>query len=502
MTRRISDILFADAARSLVLIDHDGRRLDHRAFCDLVETVTSQLATLDVSGGDRVLLVAENSALYAASIFAVNRLDAWAVLLNARQTAPEIEAVATHAAPKLTLFLTAGSEAAARHAQCAQAAVHAETSYGPLVVKRGAGEPEPVAPGAADRVAALLYTSGTTGTPRGVMLTNANILWNAATSAELRLMTANDEMVGVLPGTHVFGFASTLMSAILVGSTLRLVPRFSPEAVLSAFADGATMMNAVPQMYQRLLEHCRGVPPDAPRLRYLAAGGAPLDPDVKARTEALFGLPLNNGYGITECSPGIAATRPLSPRQDVSVGPALDGVEVRIDQPDKNGVGELLVKSGGVMKGYYRDPEATARVFTDGFFRTGDLAKIGTDGAITIMGRTKELIIRSGFNVYPPEVEAALTAHPAIEEAAVVGRPGNGGNEEVVAFVRASHRLPGSLGLPGDLADHLSARLAAYKRPQHIILINAFPVAATGKVLKHRLLQEFAAHIPSESLTP
>ncbi|MEO1105814.1 MAG: AMP-binding protein, partial [Pseudomonadota bacterium] len=241
-------------------------------------------------------------------------------------------------------------------------------------------------------------------------------------------------------------------------------------------------------MYERILTHLEetGRTFSAPRLRYISAGGAPLDPDWKARTEAIFGLTLNNGYGITEASPGVAATRPAEPRRDVSVGTALPDVTVQVDAPDKEGVGELIITSPGVMKGYYRDEAATrAALAAPGVLRSGDLGRIADDGAITIVGRSKELIVRSGFNVYPPEIEAMMTEDPAVLQAAVVGRALKG-NEEIIAFALA----PGAR--EADIRARLRANLAPYKVPQHIVLVDAFPTAPTGKVLKHKLLTHFA----------
>jgi acyl-CoA synthetase (AMP-forming)/AMP-acid ligase II len=267
------------------------------------------------------------------------------------------------------------------------------------------------------------------------------------------------------------------------------MPRFSPAEVLEAFAEGASVMSAVPQMYAAILRHLKaeGAPPVAPRLRYISAGGAPLDPEWKHRIEEAFGLPLNNGYGLTETAPGVSGTWQAAPRSDTSVGYALPDVELRIDQPDKDGVGELWIRGPGIMKGYYRDPGRSAEVLPGGgWFRSGDLARIDADGALFIVGRLKELIIRSGFNVHPPEVEAMLTRHPAISQAAVVGRmlPGN---EEILAFCLSD----GSVG-EAELKDWLRGHLTHYKVPQHILFVDHYPIAATGKILKHKLVEHFA----------
>jgi long-chain acyl-CoA synthetase len=198
-----------------------------------------------------------------------------------------------------------------------------------------------------------------------------------------------------------------------------------------------------------------------------------------------------NNYGITECSPGLSGVRSEHPVSDESVGPFLPGIEHRIvDRQGKNvatgEVGELHVRGPNVMLGYYRAPEQTAAAIDDqGWFNTGDLARVNGEGHLYIAGRTKELIIRSGFNVYPPEVEAVLNEHPAVVQSAVIGRSVSG-NEEVVAFVEL---LPGSTATPADLMAHAARELAPYKRPCEIIVLDALPTGATGKILKHRLAE-------------
>jgi acyl-CoA synthetase (AMP-forming)/AMP-acid ligase II len=222
----------------------------------------------------------------------------------------------------------------------------------------------------------------------------------------------------------------------------------------------------------------------------MSVAGAPLDLDLKSRIEAELGLPLLNGYGITECAPGISGVRFDAPRSDNGVGTLLPGVEARIvdaeRRPVKEGeVGELHVRGRNVMRGYYRAPDLTANAIdTDGWFNTGDLARMD-NGCLFIAGRTKEMIIRSGFNVYPAEVEAVLNAHDAVVQSAVVGRS-VGGNEEVVAFVQL---LQGTAITPADLMAFIHPQLTSYKRPSEIIVLDALPATSTGKILKHKLAE-------------
>jgi acyl-CoA synthetase (AMP-forming)/AMP-acid ligase II len=280
----------------------------------------------------------------------------------------------------------------------------------------------------------------------------------------------------------------------MAGATVQLVPRFDPAALVSAIAnDGITLMFGVPATYQRLLEYkaVAGIE-KLPRgqLRRLSVAGAPLDVSLKSKIEAEFGLPLGNGYGITECAPAIAAVRPETPSADDAAGSLITGIEVRLVKRGGGAVapgevGELHVRGPNVMRGYYRAPEATAAVIdADGWFNTGDLARFEGD-ILYIVGRTKELIIRSGFNVYPPEVEAVLNEHPKVVQSAVIGRPVPG-NEEVVAYVEL---LPESTATPADVMAHAAQLLAPYKRPAEIIVLNALPAGSTGKILKHRLAE-------------
>ena len=246
-------------------------------------------------------------------------------------------------------------------------------------------------------------------------------------------------------------------------------------------------------MFQRIREHCalKGIARlDLPDLELISASGAPLDLALKDGIEQLFGLALHNGYGITECSPTIAMTGNDRPRRDESVGEPIPGVELRLLGPDRRPVapgevGEIHVCSPGLMQGYYRAPELTAAVIDpEGWFNTGDLARM-EDGALWIVGRSKELIIRSGFNVYPIEVEQVLNAYPDVVQSAVVGRSVEG-NEEVVGFVE---RAQGAHIDMESLYAHLKANLSPYKVPSEVVVLDQLPAAATGKILKKELQQ-------------
>jgi acyl-CoA synthetase (AMP-forming)/AMP-acid ligase II len=405
----------------------------------------------------------------------------------------EVELIRAHCTPRCVFYLTA-SPAALNHAKARGAREIDLEGWGEAQVSGGdaTAAAEALDADREQRVAALLYTTGTTGDPKGVMLTHAGLMHIARLATELRGLVPGDRVYGLLPFTHVYGMASVVFGSLCAGTSLDLQARFTAEAMADALEHrGITVCQGVPAMYAKLLDlvESRGGRFAAPSLRFLYAGGAPLSVGLQRRVESLFGLPLSNGYGLTEASPTVTQTRPETPRDDGSVGTPIPGVEIRM--VDRKGVdvpagepGELWVRGPGVMKGYYRNPEATAQALRPGaWLATGDIARQDPDGAIFIEGRLKELIIRSGFNVYPVEVEAVLNTHPDVAQSAVVGREVDG-NEEVVAFVELR---PGAKATPAALIAFAAGSLAPYKRPSEVIVLPALPAAANGKVLKAKL---------------
>jgi acyl-CoA synthetase (AMP-forming)/AMP-acid ligase II len=462
-----------------------GRSWSYRQFSDAVEAAARDLRELQVRPGDRVMVASENSVALGAILFATGKLDAWAIAVNPRLSARELEQIRSHSGARLVIFNSALSKEAADHASRTGATIRSIGPFGGL----GVG---PWNEGAR-QVAALMYTSGTTGAPKGVMLSHRNLLVAAKTSGLLRNSGPADRIYGVLPMSHIVGYSILLIATLMHGSTLHVVAKADPAALAEAIAnDGITTLYGVPATYQRLLEYkaVKGISRLARgSLRMMCVAGAPLDLTLKRRMEDEFGIPLLNGYGITECSPGLAGVRQTRPARDESVGPLLPGIEHRIVDRDGNrvadgSVGELHVRGLNVMLGYYRAPDQTAAAIDrDGWFNTGDLARMNNEGNLYIEGRTKELIIRSGFNVYPAEVEAVLNAHELVVQSAVVGRNVEG-NEEVVAFVQL---LPGAKISADELKSYSAGLLTSYKRPSEILFLDALPAASTGKILKHKL---------------
>jgi acyl-CoA synthetase (AMP-forming)/AMP-acid ligase II len=488
----------AASAPNSPALHEDGRLWTYAQLAAEVDAHAELLRQLGVRAGDRVMVVGENCVAQVALIFAAAELDAWIVNVNARLSPAEVANIRQHSGARRVLYTVATSPEAQQHAARDGAEAHGALMAGPLN-EQCSPEPVELSNG---QVAALIYTTGTTGSPKAVMLTHRNLLFIAAVSSTLRGLTPQDRAYGVLPISHVYGLASVMLGTLYAGACLYLSPRFSSAAMLRAITDDKlTILQGVPAMYARLLELTAGAPaPLASNLRFIYAGGSPLDPVLKQQVEQLLGLPLHNGYGMTESSPTISQTRLDAPRTDTSVGTVIPGVEVRI--VDAGGVdvapgeaGELWVRGPNVMKGYYREPALTAATMRlGGWLNTGDMARQDADGALFIVGRTKELIIRSGFNVYPLEVETVLNAHPGVIQSAVVGRTVTGGNEEVVAFVEADHQHPPSVQ---ELRDYLAQRLSPYKCPSEIVVMTALPAAATGKILKGQL-KSLAQDMPAK----
>jgi acyl-CoA synthetase (AMP-forming)/AMP-acid ligase II len=493
MTDKVHAFLSDQVARrpdALALSDSTGAAW---SFADLDKASDALVDLFRDKGarpGDRILLLSENCAAAVAVLFAAWKLGAIAVPVNARQTAAEVGRIVAHATPAVVVLTTEVSNDAVAHAE-RLGAQEQSGPYGTLSISASG----PSDPYDDPRVAVLLYTTGTTGDPKGVMLSHGNLRFGGKASAALRGMVPEDVIYGVLPITHVFGLASVVTAASFVGAHVRLVPRFTAAQLYEALQDGVTLLSAVPQMHALLMQYTKEqghTRLGSSVLRYVSSGAAPLDPAWKRKAEAFYGVALQNGYGMTETTAGICASRSPIGTDDVSCGPALPGVEVRIDETvpgGGEGAGEVLVRGPNVMLGYFRNPDATAKALSpEGWLSTGDLGKIDADGYLHILGRSKELIIHGGFNVYPPEVEAALNDHPQVIQSAVIGRL-MAGDEQVLAFVQvAEHDQPDV----ADLRAFVAERLAGYKRPSRIILSTSLPAAPTGKILKHRLLDAFA----------
>jgi long-chain acyl-CoA synthetase len=476
-----------------------GRVWSYRAFADAVDAVAAEFVNLHIRPGDRVLIASENSVALAALVFACSRRDAWAVIANPRLSPRELDQIRAHSSARRILLACDISTEASDHAARLQAERRSVGPFAGMAIGalNESAQPEAVEEDASRQVATLVYTSGTTGQPKGVMLSHRNVLFAARTSTLLRGTAPTDRIYALLPMSHIIGLSILLLATMMAGATAQVVPKYNPAALAKALAeDGITDLFGVPAIYQRLLEFkaLNGIRHlERGGLRRMLVAGAPLDLTLKAHVEEEFALPLLNNYGITECSPGLTATPVGIARSDESVGKFLPGIEHRLVKSDgtpaaDGEVGELHVRGPNVMLGYYRAPDLTTKVIDpDGWFNTGDLARLEGE-YLFIAGRSKELIIRSGFNVYPAEVEAVLNAHEMVVQSAVIGRAVPG-NEEVVAFIQL---LPGAATTAQDLMEYANRRLTSYKRPCEIVLLETLPAASTGKILKDKLWE--AAH--------
>lgn len=477
----------------VAMMDAD-RSLRYAELDVAVGQTARTLASLGVRGGDRVVLVTENSVGCSVILLALSALDAWSVPVNARLSAREIDNIVGHAGARLTLYLDNAYPEAREHGLARNARWTEWPHVGRLLVSalNAAAQPESVSAAPDEQVAALIYTTGTTGASKAVMLTHANLMFIGRSNRLQGRVQPGDRIYGVLPVSHVYGLSVLLAGPLSNGATVCYEPRFRPERLAHTLvSEQLTVLHGVPAMYAKVIEWSRAqaAPLKTPSLRLAQSGGAPLTASLKAAFEESFGITLHNGYGMTETSPTVCQTRVDAPRGDCSVGPAVPGVEIRLGPPLPDGSGELLVRGPNVMKGYYRRPDLTAQAIdADGWLHTGDLARIDPDGAVFLVGRSKEIIIHSGFNVYPEEVEQSINAHPAVVQSAVVGRAVEG-NEEVVAFVEVR------AGMTLDVAalrTFLRDCLSPYKIPAEVRVVAQLPAAPTGKILKARLREMLA----------
>jgi malonyl-CoA/methylmalonyl-CoA synthetase len=460
----------------------------------LVGALEAELRSDGVRPGDRVLAVAENCPQHLALILACSRVGAWSCGVNARMAPGEIAGFAAKADARIHYFTTSVSKAAAAHAHRFEARPSAVAGLERSPVRAEAvAESGPLA----ERVAAIIFTSGTSGTPKGVLMTHEGVTHFGRISAASRNLGEDDRSYAYLPMTHIFGLGTVLVASLHAGATLLMRTSFDPADTLDDLANqGVTQLQGPPTLFSRLLAHMEQIGvkhPPAPRLRYVYTGAGPLDMALKQRVEAAFGKPLHHGYGLSEYAGSVHLTRLNEWRDDTSAGYRVEGAELRIVDPatgrdlPPGERGEIWMRGIGLMPGYFRDPEATAAVMREGgWYASGDLGELREDGALFVVGRLKEMIIRSGFNVYPAEVEAVLNAFPAIERSAVVGRPEQDGNEDVVAYVELRH---GAALDEAALRLHLREHLAPYKQPSVIRTVTGFPMTGSGKVLKRKLLE-------------
>jgi long-chain acyl-CoA synthetase len=349
-----------------------------------------------------------------------------------------------------------------------------------------------VADTADEDTAVILYTSGTTGHPKGAELTHGNLISNTdVTRTDIVGARPDDVIFGGLPLFHVFGQTVALNVAVAAGACLTLLPRFDAEHALRIVAGHrVTVFEGVPTMYVALLHQPNRADYDTSSLRICISGGAALPVEVLRGFEEAYSVPLLEGYGLSETSPVASFNHPDREHKPGSIGTPIRDVRMRLVDGDgrevaRDEVGEIAISGPNVMKGYWQRPEATAEAIRDGWFHTGDLARADEDGYFFIVDRKKDLIIRGGYNVYPREIEEVLYEHPAIAEAAVIGRPHPALGEEIAAAVALK---PGAAATPAELRDYVKSQVAAYKYPRHVWIVDSLPKGPTGKIQKRDIV--------------
>ncbi|WP_328345674.1 long-chain-fatty-acid--CoA ligase [Micromonospora sp. NBC_00421] len=507
MTMSVADVL-ADTATRLpdhVAVIHGS---EHLTYGRLWEQARRHAAVLRASGvrpGDRVALLVVDTPQFPVVYFGVLATGAVVVPLNVMATASEIAHVLTDADAR---FLVCASSllAQAREATGPLGTVLLTVGPGPagtVDLENAAQDTAPIDGPAVrepDDVAVVFYTSGTTGDPKGVMLTHRNILYNVE-----RMVTtpyafrSDDVLLGCLPLAHGFGQICGMLTGFRAGISIVMMPRFSGREALALMRrHHCTVFMGVPTMYVKLLDAvAQGEP--VPRLDRVYSGGSALAVKTLDDVRRVFGCPVYEGYGMTETSCSVAYHYPGLTFRPGTVGVPITGITVGVARPNTDRtdllpvgeVGEIVVRAPSVMAGYLGRPDATAEVLIDGWFRTGDLGRLDGDGYLSIVGRKKDLILRGGYNVYPREIEEVLVGHPAVAQVAVIGVPHPVLGEEVWAIVVPAQDVAARTG--EELVEWGRQRLAAYKYPRRVEFTDALPTGPSGKVLKRILVSTYGS---------
>lgn len=454
-----------------------------------VDAAIGVLRDAGIRAGDRVLLVTENGFTGVCCLYAILALDAWAVLANARLTTRERDVMIDRAQPRLVVC-AAGASPETHELALAGSVRREEPAFGAIAVSPADQSvvPEPVPDRQDEQVAVMVFTSGTTGVPKAAMLGHKSLIYQSAIVSDRRGFGPGDCPYLVAPIVHVLGLAGIFLPVVYGGGAVELATRFDIEFVMDGLRrHHLTHLYGAPPMISMLVDRARqeGDALDVGSLKEMFGGGALVDRELCDRVEQTFGVKLSIGYAATECTP-IAASTPAMPANPGAVGFPFYGMDVRVVGPDGTELpagetGEIQCHGPNIMLGYYRDPDATAAAIDEnGWLSMGDLGFFDEDGQIHLVGRLKEMILRSGFNVYPAEVEGVLNTYPDVLQSAVVGRTVDG-NEEVIAFVEA---ISGAEIDVDALAAYAAERLAPYKKPARIEVLDKLPVGTTGKLLK------------------
>lgn len=483
---------------------YPGGQLSYGELDMLSGRMAAGLEAAGVRPGEPVGLQLPNIPQFLITYFGILKCGAVAVPLNVMLKAPELAFQLGDCGARILVTWEGvladsakGAEAAGLDAVYAVGhPAEADDGVQPferLLARPGPAGGYPLARRDLTDTAVVVYTAGTTGRPKGAMLTHLQLYMNADIPGRLFGVRPDDVVITVLPLFHVFGLSSILNVCVRFGCTMSLVPRFDPAAVLAAIErDRATIFEGVPTMFIALLGHPDLGRYDVSSLRVAISGGASIPAPVLDAFERHFGVLILEGYGMTETASTTTFNLSAAERRVYSVGKPIWGTETQVWDSDgrrlpagQGNVGEVVTRGLHVMKGYLNDPGATAAAFTGDWLHTGDLGYVDDDGFLFIVGRQKELIIRGGYNVYPREIEDVLHAHPAVAEAAVLGIPDDRLGEEVMAVVTLR---PGATLTAPELLAYCRERVAAYKYPRVLEFRAELPKNSLGKVLKDQLL--------------
>jgi long-chain acyl-CoA synthetase len=490
LAKNLTDTTRAHAERVAVRVDNTA--MTYRALDEASARVAGLLHERGLEPGDRVGIMMPNVAEVPVVYYGVLRAGGVVVPMNPLLKGREVAYYLGDSGAGLIF---------AWHAFEAEGRRGAEQAGAELVVVDAVGFPDLLASATPEyRVAdtgdqdtaVILYTSGTTGQPKGAELTHGNLISNTEVARTDIVCAGPDDVIfGGLPLFHVFGQTVALNVAVAAGACLTLLPRFDAGHALRILAGHrVTVFEGVPTMYVALLHQADRADYDTSGLRMCISGGAALPVEVLRGFEAAFGVPVLEGYGLSETSPIASFNHPGRDRKPGSIGTPIRDVHMRVvDEADhevpQGEVGEIVIHGPNVMKGYWQRPDATAEAVREGWFHTGDLAQVDQDGYFYIVDRKKDLIIRGGYNIYPREIEEVLYEHPAVAEAAVIGLPHPALGEEVGAAVALK---PGAAVSPDELRDYVKSQVAAYKYPRHVWLVDALPKGATGKLQKRDIV--------------
>ncbi len=476
-----------------------GRRTTYGELREQVAQLRGGLVGLGLQPGERVALLSANNWFFAVSYLAVLGAGAVAVPLNPASPSAEIRSELVAIGARLAIVGPSGRDAMAGIGQGATAVEHVivpdgvELAAAIPVERLFAAAPTPVVDRSSDDLAVLIFTAGTSGSPKAAMLTHGNLLANLEQMQRHpgRALSPTDVSLGVLPLFHIFGLNVLLGLSLYAGASVVLVERFDPASALDTIRDhGITLIAGAPPMFQSWATINGADPAAMATVRLVVSGAAPLFPEVADAFTSRFALPIFQGYGFTEASPTVTSSVIGGISKPASIGLPLPGIDVRlVDEEDEDALigdpGEIWVRGPNVFAGYWEDTAATERALTpDGWLRTGDVAVVDDDGYLYIVDRVKDLIIVSGFNVYPAEVEEALLDHPGIEAVAVVGVSHPHSGETVKAFVvrAAGHHLE-----EDQLIEFCAGRLARYKCPTKVTFVPELPTGMGGKLLRREL---------------